>query len=301
MAVDLLEELRKSIVSMDKTESFMKGCIYGPSGVGKTVFTMKLAKRICPPGKKILFIDASEGWVSLKNHKGLTSSVDRMLYLGKSQIEILLKAILDDEEGFNNYGVIVLDEISTMLKVDQRVVLKNHVKKNLKDVDSDMLQWPQYNASTQRFSELLINILNAVNRKGIHILFVSHMRVDKNKANLPVESPSLTASFSETFKEGLHLVGRLSATETRKAASDSDDTRYTWSVQVHPTTGVVAKSRIGGLPVNTTPENLLETITEWLAGNGENEETDREPEQETILIGEKEDDVDGFGGIIVSD
>lgn len=66
MAVDLLEELRKSIVSMDKTESFMKGCIYGPSGVGKTVFTMKLAKRICPPGKKILFIDASEGWVSLK-------------------------------------------------------------------------------------------------------------------------------------------------------------------------------------------------------------------------------------------
>lgn len=295
--MSLLDELRKSIIPMDKTESFVKACVYGPSGVGKTVFAMKMAHAVCPTGKKILFIDASEGWVSLKNHKGLVDNVDRMLYMGKSQIEVLLGAIRDDVEGFSDYGVIVLDEISTMLKFDQRTVLKAHVSRNMKDVDADMLQWPQYNASTQRFSELLLNILTAVNKKGVHLIFVAHLRTDKNKYNLPVESPSLTASFAETFKESLHLVARLSATETKNASSDN--TRYTWSLQVHPTTGVVAKSRIGGLPLNTTPENLLAVMTEWLKGKGDTESTDREPEQE-ILIGEKENDVDTqFGGIVV--
>src|SRR4249919_211375 len=99
--------------------------IYGPNGVGKTVEAARLAKSICPPGKKILYVDAVEGWVALLNHSDeqLTSNVSRMVYDSISQLALLGNAIAAKVAPFDNIGVLVFDELSRMSKKDLDIVL----------------------------------------------------------------------------------------------------------------------------------------------------------------------------------
>jgi hypothetical protein len=82
----------------------------------------------------------------------------------------------------------------------------------------------------------------------------------------------------------MHVVTHLSAEEF---VADDGTADYIRTFQVHPTKRINAKSRVGGLPVTVDGDFLIEAISEWMIGERDTEEVEREPvEDEDIILQE---------------
>jgi len=287
----LLAALESSFVPLEETEAFGKFLIYGASGTGKTVWAMKLAQEITPPGKDIIFIDAVEGWVSLINHPELKNRVRRTRYQGLSQIETLCQAIQAKAGSFANVGCIVCDEYSTMARNDVDVVVTARAAKET-EKDPDVATFTDTGASTRRMDRGTRKLLN-VTADGVHLIIIAHERKDKDKSNIEVCAPSFMPAFNAIVKESMHVVGRMSANE---GIDDKGNPVYRWSIQVHPTRQVVAKSRVGGLAVHNSPARFISVTKAWLEGTDTTEKLDRKPVNDIIEVESADDET--FGGIM---
>ena len=236
----------------------LKAIIYGDSGQGKTVSAMMLAQAITPPGKTIEFIDFLEGWVSILNHPGLTKRASRQQYEGISQIQVLAKAIKAGVEPFDKIGTVVVDEMSAMTKSDLDVVLKARAAKDASK-DANVPTQPDFYSGTERARRTVTELLQA----DINVIFVAHQREDKLGNGRIVIRPAFMPAFSETFRQMVHLVTHLTMEETLDLEGQSV---YKRVFQVHPTTFVNAKTRIGGLPVNVLLDTLIPATVEWMKG-----------------------------------
>lgn len=290
-AQQLLAALESSFVPLEETEAFGKFLIYGASGTGKTVWAMKLAQEITPSGKDIIFIDAVEGWVSLINHPELKNRVRRTRYQGLSQIETLCQAIQAKAGSFANVGCIVCDEYSTMARNDVDVVVTARAAKEA-EKDPDVATFTDTGASTRRMDRGTRKLLN-VTADGVHLIIIAHERKDKDKSNIEVCAPSFMPAFNAIVKESMHVVGRMSANE---GIDDKGNPVYRWSIQVHPTRQVVAKSRVGGLAVHNSPARFISVTKAWLEGTGTTEKLDRKPVNDIIEVESADDET--FGGIM---
>lgn len=281
-AEELLAALEDSIEDLDTTKIKAKVMIYGESGVGKTVEAVTLAQTINPTGKSILYIDAVEGWVSLRNHKGLTNNVRRMVYRGVSQLDILASAIEARKAPFDKIGTVIFDELSTMSKKDLDIVLAGRAK-NDPTKDPDVPTQPDFFANTERMRRLVMKMLPL----DCNIIIVAHNRTDKNqKTGVETIGPAFMPKFSETLRENLHLVGHMTADERIL----DEETVYIRKIQVHPSRTVIAKSRVGGLSIHNDPNELNGAVLEWMVGAREEEVEEREPVTIDEEISAEEDD-----------
>lgn len=288
----LLAELESSFSPLSDVKAYGKFMIYGPSGSGKTVWAMRLAQAITEPGKDIIYIDAVEGWTSLLNHPELLSRVRHTVFQGLTQIETLCMALEANAGSFSNVGCILLDEYSTMARKDVDVVLTARARKDT-DKDPDVASFTDTGSSTRRMDRGTAQLLK-VTRSGIHIILLAHERKDKDKTNIEVTSPAFMPAFNGIVKADMHVVGRLTATD---GVDTNGNPVYRWSIQVHPTRQVDAKSRVGGLAVHNDPAKFIKTAKTWLEGSGTTEEEDRKPVNNVIEVEAETDD--GFGGILV--
>lgn len=257
----LKDALDKSIVPLNETKAFFKGMFYGTLGTGKSVESMLLAQKITPPDKEILYVDFLEGWVSIMNHPGLDNRTQRMEYKGISQIEYLGQAL---QQGlYPQFGTVILDEVSAMQKFDLNIVTAAHTAsdKYKEAEDEDDPQWPSYKVNGNRVGRAVEAILRA----KVNVILVSHMRT-KQERGVMQQQPSISPAVRETINEFLHLVGRI---ETDVTVRNNVPT-YTYTVHVHPTTTVLAKCRVGGIPTVSVDLKTLNTkIVEWLNKGGE--------------------------------
>jgi len=260
---EIIEALKAQREDLTTKHATLKALIYGESGFGKTVKVMEIAQAITPPEKTIEFIDFLEGWVSLKNHKGLTDRANRQRYAGLSQIEFLGEAIQEGIEPFNKIGTVILDELSAMSKSDLDIVLKTRAAQD-SSKDPNVPTQPDFYANTERVRRAVTKLLQA----DINVLVVAHIREDKLSNGIVVQRPAFMPAFSETFRQMMHLVANLSAVEF---TADDGTQQYRRSFQVHPTRSVSAKTRIGGLPVVVTSEQLIPAIIEWMKGERKSE------------------------------
>ena len=277
-AAELLAGLNSDVQNMDDMAMRMKILLYGQSGVGKTKEAFELAQQTLEPGKRILYIDTGEGWVSLQNHVELKKNVTRLTYKGLSQIEVLVNAIKAGVEGWNDYGAIIFDEFSTSPKQYLHTVLKAN------NVDP-LTGAPEY----KHWGILSRNIEGTywklMELKESHNLFlIAHERVKEQKGTkIEFIAPSFMDSIEGTVKENVHVVARMTA----EVINTSGAPQYSRKMQVHPTRLVVAKSRVGGLDIQVTPERFNERIAQWLATGGV-----LESEKEvTVLENEKNLDI----------
>lgn len=263
----VIEALKAARKSLNEIHPNLKACIYGESGFGKTVQTMKIAQAITPAGKTIEYIDFLEGWVALLNHKseGLLKRTNRQQYQGLSQIEFLAKAIKLGIEPFDMVGTVILDEFSAMGKTDLDTVLKTRASKD-SSKDPNVPTQPDFYANTERMRRAITELLQA----DINVLCVAHIREDKSSNGLVITRPAFMPAFSEIFRQTMHLVAHMTAQEF---TADDGTQDYKRSIQVHPTRSISAKTRIGGLPVSVTGDQLTQAIVEWMQGNRESEET----------------------------
>lgn len=253
----MLAALEESFILADDKRLTFKGLIYGPSGVGKTVEAMEIAQIVTPPDKQIVFIDTSDGWVSLMNHPGLGRRTRPMAYQGLSQFKVLVDALEEGAGSFGSVGTIVFDEISTTGKRDLSKVIK---ATGLGEYEA--AEFKHYNIATRRMEDILTEIFRL--RESHNLIFVSHMKERENKrTGIKVREPSVMPAFGETLKEGLHVVAFMQA-DIKHSEKDTGTAKYVWTMQVHPSKMTVAKTRIGGLDIVVTPKQFNDRLKTWI-------------------------------------
>lgn len=271
-----LEALMGKREQLSAKTPYFKGLIYGDSGAGKTVAAMKIAQAVTPPGKTIEFIDFLEGWVALLNHPGLTARANRQQYEGLSQLEYLAKFIKMGVEPFDKIGTVILDEWSSMTQTDLDVVLKSRAAKDASK-DPNAPTQPDFYANTERSRRAITELMQA----HVNVICVGHIREDKLSNGVVRQGPAFMPKFSEKFRQMLHLVANLNAEEFTTEDGSPDYRRF---LQVHPTRSISAKTRIGGLPLSLSVEELIPAILEWMRGERAEEPTaegDKELEAES--------------------
>lgn len=260
-ADDLMNELLGSMESLEDRTLYAKTMVYGESGVGKTVELMQIAQLVTPPDKRILFVDSGEGWVSTVNHPGLTKRTSRMPFKSLTQIDTLLLAIQATKENpFSDIATIVVDEVSSIAMVDLDYVLNVRAIRD-PSKDKDVATQPDMGAATERMRRTFGNML----AMDMNVLMASHIREDKDeRTGRMITRPGMMPKLSTTIRQKLHDVVYMTATEVQQG---NGQVIYNRNLQVLPTTGVVAKTRVGGIPVHNTPEVYNKALVEWMKGN----------------------------------
>lgn len=296
MEQNQLNQLIESMQDLTVKSPYFKGMIYGESGVGKTILALQVAQAITPSNMKIAYLDTVEGWVSALNHPGLTARCIRMPYQGLSQIAAIVQAIDEKVEPFDKVGCLIIDEASTVSRLDLDVALK--VRANTtKDKDADAPTWPDMNINTHRMRMSMLDLLS----KDVHVVLTSHIREDADKrTGKVITRPDFMPQISKSIREMVHLVGHMSA---EVSATDEGEIKYDRTIQVYPTASVVAKTRISGLGIYASAEELCTAIPEWLQGKREDldsntplKDTDSlVPDEETPIT---ESDIEPVGIVV---
>lgn len=234
----ILDEFDRLMI--DTTNVTFKGLLYGDPGTTKTTLGASV-------GDKVLFVVADpDGYQSLLNHPelGLGTRVKPMRYTGISQLEALADAFVDGGTPLDVYDTVMLDTMSNIASLDRDVVTKVKMKKKGDDFAWEDQQWPIYNENTLRVTTALLKLMLA----PINVVMTAHAverEINGRQVTRPKFSPEIFASISGQCSMIAYV------TATNKGGVDSDDTvKYNRKIQYHPTRNIVAKTRIGGLPVS---------------------------------------------------
>lgn len=251
-----LKEMTEDLEMVTEKIPMFKGMIYGPQGAGKTVFAIGLAQQLLKgTGKTIVHVDTSEGWVSLRNHPVLANNVKTVRYRGYEYLETLIYAIKNKVAPFDNVGAMVWDEMNKMVDRDTEFVFKARDNNQ-----SGVPEWPDYYKALQRVRDLS-HFLYRTN-PDIHLIMTSHEKDKKNDKGLVILTyPSISPRINEELGGDLHVIGRL---KTKTIRGSDGMPEYTRELQVHPTARIVAKTRVGGLPVLVDPGVFIRRTIEWL-------------------------------------
>ncbi len=286
MQQSLVDGLLESMQNLEESSPYFKGLIYGESGVGKTILAFKIAQAITPKDKSIAYIDTVEGWVSALNHKDehLLNRCKRFKYQGLSQIAALVEAIDTGVEPFNNIGCLIVDEASTVSRLDLDVALKARAR-TTQDKDVDSPTWPDMNINTHRMRLNMLDLL----AQDFHVILTAHIREDQDKrTGKTYTRPDFMPQISKSIREMVHLVGHMTG---NISATEEGEVKYDRSIQVYPTDHIVAKTRVGGMGLDATSEQLVTAISEWIQGKRETLDSNEPLADKDTLVPDAEDQV----------
>jgi hypothetical protein len=245
--LDALEQLE-----FDPTIGAAKILLYGEPGSRKTTLAASI-------GNKVLDIVADPaGYESLYNHPelGLGTRIHTMRYAGVSQLETLADVFTEGGTKYDQYDTVMLDTMSNIASLDRDVVTKVKMKKKGEDFQWEDQQWPIYNENTLRVTTALLKLMLS----PVNVVMTAHMVERENKSlgrivTRPKFSPEIFAAISGQCSMIAYL------TANKLDVDDGDTVAYRSQIQYHPTKSIVAKTRIGGLPVSETlPNNLGNTL-----------------------------------------
>lgn len=261
----LLQGLMEAMVNPEDMKFRFKGLFYGDPGTWKTVTGCRL-------GKKILFLSADpEGWQSLLNHPelGLGTRIQLMEYKGVSQLEALAQAFDEDQKLVREFDTINLDTLSHIASMDLAVVQKQKIVKaggeDKFDFDKDM--YSVYNQNSMRVKNALMRLLHA----PINIVATAHAKeFEVKKFGVSTGQRRLQPKFSpEIFSDINANFSMIAYMQNQVDVDRQSNVKYTPSMQFHPTQTIVAKSRIGGLPVQQKNPDIVQIVDEWINKGGQ--------------------------------
>lgn len=261
--------------------------LYGSYGTGKTTLIAGIAQSLMKIfGGRTLYLDSAEGFASLDNLPKLKKGVDRIQVKDPKDLMTIASALKSGK--LKGYSVLLLDEVDSWFEI----ILHNYVREStgtLPTEDLPEIEGKMYAAPTAA----MLNIINTFKSvDGLHILMVAH---DQQRGKEPriVTSPSLPPKLMKGINEKVHIVGLV------EAAISKDG--YVRTVQVNPSKQVVAKTRIGGLPVKIDFKDLPRIISDWVGSDRMeddlvNPEPDPDPVEEEDIDIEEPDDIDVIEG-----
>ena len=243
--------------------------LYGSYGTGKTTLIAGIAQAL-RNGGRILYLDSAQGFASLDNLPKLKRYMDRIEVRDPKDLMTIADAMKKRRPEFKEHTVLLLDEVDSWFEI----ILHNYVREvtgTLPTEDLPEIEGKHYAAPTQA----MLNIINTFKATdGLHIIMVAHSQ-ERGKEPKIVTSPSLPPKLMKGINEKVHVVGLVEAAISRDG--------YLRTVQVNPSKQVVAKTRIGGLPVKIDFKDMPKIVSTWV-GSGRMEEdlTSPEPDPEPV-------------------
>jgi hypothetical protein len=199
--------------------------------------------------------------------------VTRMQYEGLSQIT----ALADECNGvaFEQFDTFVFDTASQIINGD--LDLLTEVRFKAGKMDDEVPDWPTYRINRDRARRAFTKLLRDAEK---NIVIVSHAKLAKDKDGIERWQPDMPQAIRNDLTRMCHVVGFMTA----KVVQGEDEVIYNRVMQVHPTTLIIAKSRIGGLPVKIQDPDMHEIVRSWReSGSNTVDETSFAPEGEAVI------------------
>lgn len=269
----LLSRMRQNAPLLENKTSRARICIYGDNGVGKTVAAVGMARKLIGPDKQIIFVDKTEGYESLRNHKSLVPNVRPISFESVEQLYVLAETIYAEKEPFGNVGAIILDDFDLMTAEDLNILWHNRVALGTSKLDPEKPERPEYLKLGFRTTEVLDFVLNQT--PSVHLFLTAHMREKKTPDGqtvlkvFPGFNPALASEIGSRMLVIGHMTGKYVPGGEKNVPS------YAREIQVHPTTIVDAKSRVGCGKIKYEIGEFVQHIYEWsVEGRPQDNEAD---------------------------
>lgn len=249
MAPERLELLNRIAPVGEKPGPF-KGLIYGPKGVGKTVF--------CCRAPNCILIAAEPGQRSLMNHPELL----RVPVLPVKSFNDLDEVAWAKREGdldtwaAEKFGLeepIVTFIIDTASELAVKTASELLDKAWLRDQTRNrfMVSQAEYRVRNELFRRLTADYVDL----GVHFILTAHESEVKDESDGRLYlRPDLSDTMATSIGGLVDLQGRLTLEPGEKEGT------YDRVLQVHPTRRVDAKTRIGGLPLTIRNPSIKDII-----------------------------------------
>jgi|TARA_R100000482_G_scaffold124710_2_gene78581 hypothetical protein len=268
---------RMNDLEHQEVEKDFIGMFFGGPGVGKTVASVGLAQKLRGEGRA-LYLDSSDGWVSIDNHPSLKRGIDRIEVSDPRDLMTIANALRSRHKGFEGYRVVILDEVSSWYTD----ILHAYVREQTGTKDDEDL--PEIEGSMHAAPQaMFLNVIKTFHKtENLHVIMVAHEqgRPIKGESGALLMSPSLGPKITSGLAQLSHLIARF---ESRKVKD-----KYEREAQVWPTRYVMAKSRIGGLDLKLPVASLVKAVSEWI--NSSRMGDDLIKPEEKVLAEEPDDD-----------
>jgi len=238
-------------------ERTLHAMLYGPPGGGKTILSMGIAQGLLTEVGQILYIDSAEGWVSLDSFKSLKKGAHRIQYETSSDLFALAEACRRKTKGFEDFEVVVIDELSSIADdILDDVVRKKH--STPPGEATPEVEGVDYRPMGQTVHQAVVSFQKA----GLHVIIVAHDSNWTDKQKNVNYNPNLSPKLRAKLQGLMHVTGRVTAEIGGTVAAPV----YTRSVQAAPSARVEAKTRIGALRESTKISfaDFTDVVTSWV-------------------------------------
>lgn len=276
-----LQKIRDRIkdIELEVVEKEVTLLAYGDKGTGKTTALQGLAQKLKGEGR-ILRLDSSDGWISLENIPQLKADTDNLEYVTLADLGLISDALLTRKPGFEDYTVVVLDEVSPWY-ID---ALHSYVREQMNlpaEATLPAFGWDYYGVP----QAALLEVFKKMQRTpGLHVLMAAHEqeRAIKGENNAKRMVPAMGTKLAEGLGQISHVVARF---ESRSVQGN-----YVREVQSWPTRLVDAKSRIKQLELKMPSTAWVKAVASWVEDSATQAEDLAEPEESVLLPDDTADD-----------
>lgn len=226
-ADEVLDLLLGKITTADEAVPYLKVFIYGNPGVRKTTFMATAPEP--------LIVDVEKGTTSLRNFPETRGTA---VYPFKSitGVETLIDKMGEGNNALDKYETLGIDSFSEMQKRDLDDIVKAAAAADASR-NKFLPIGPDYNINTEHMRQ----IADKLRHLDKHIIVTAHVKEEKDDSTGRIlVRPNLTPKLASTLNGIFDVVGYM--------ALDFKGESPTWTLQVHPTATVTAKTRVGGLP-----------------------------------------------------
>lgn len=289
----LAQIAQKAQLASEKSSAF-RGELYGPSGGGKSVIAAMIMRNLIDirDGSRILSIDTSEGYVSWRNHPGLSDGIIVLPFESLESLNAIAEGIAKKIPPFDKVKGVIFDEGSKMAEQDaigvNRARQIGAYGEKMKASANIIAEGPDYMIALERWREMLFKIFA---NRDLHVIVTAHQAEKKDRnGNIIGVSPMFSPKINAATKEYLHLVANLVGTIKPDLNNPGGKPIYTRTAQVHPTMMVDAKCRLNIQSTSVNADDLPTIIHDWLVQGGSAEHADDkarpdEPTNETLESG----------------